>query len=115
MIGVHERCHVDRKPLRGLRPVAQLIRDHMFRLHLRVAEQNYFARPGQRRKNSVQSHITPRMRAAGARYARPEGTARARSPGLADARLELEAVGTSVLAICVYIQVCATWTQSDLI
>src|SRR5260370_179336 len=77
---VEKYREVERKPVRGLRPIPQLVRDDVLRLHVRIAEQGQFRRPGQCRKRRIQAGISSCGLATRARNGGPERSATARSP-----------------------------------
>src|SRR5260370_27523328 len=94
---VEKYREVERKPVRGLRPIPQLVRDDVLRLHVRIAEQGQFRRSGQCRKRRIQAGISSCGRATRARNGGPERSATARSPSQAGAGLNVETAKIVVL------------------
>src|SRR5579864_1660787 len=65
LIGIEKRRDIERKVVRGLLSITQFICYDVFRLHIWVAEQGDFSRPGQWFKSGIQTHVSPRGSAVG--------------------------------------------------
>src|SRR4029077_8544831 len=115
LISIEKRRDIERKVIRGLLSITQFICCDVFRLHVRVAEQGDFSRPGQYRERGIQAHISSCRRAVGARDSGPERAAITRSPGQSNAWLKIEASKVVVLDFRSHVQGQAVGLQCYLI
>src|ERR1700676_2412736 len=115
LITVKKNCHVDRKAIRRLRPIAGLVGDDVFRLNLRISEQLYFSGAGKGGERYLYADVSPRRRSAGARNGSPERPASARRSRQGSARLIVEAAYIVVLEFRTDVQSHTVRLQCNLI